>query len=607
MDERLQALQSILPEAFADGRFDPVKAAEVLGSSTDPSVERYGLTWAGKAEAQSALQVGSVGSLRPSLDKSIDYGAARNLVIEGDNLEVLRLLQRGYNDQVKMIYIDPPYNTGNRNWLYNDDFTHGLDNYLQLTGQVADDGTLKSSRKETSGRRHSGWLSMMYPRLSLARNLLTQDGVIFVSIDDHEVHNLRHLMDEVFGPENFIATVIWQKVYSPKSTARHLSEDHDYVVIYARNANEWTPNLLPRTAKQDEAYSNPDNDPRGPWKSSDLSARNYYSKGTYALACPSGRVIPGPPSGSYWRYSEEKFKELDADGRIWWGKDGNSVPSIKRFLTEVKQGRVPQTLWPYSEVGHNQDAKKELIERVTFESSDSVFDTPKPTRLIKRMLTLATDAHSNDLVLDFFAGSGSTADAVLQMNAEDGGNRRFITVQYPEPTGHGDYETVADIARTRIAATVEATRDSTTAAGCPKGTFGFRYLQLAPSNFKVWDPSTAPTDAEDLADHLMLFADSLTSDATNEGIVAEVLLKEGVPLDLPLRHVDVAGERVSIAGDNKIAVCLARTATPELADALCGLGVRRVVMLDTAFADNDEAKSNAFYRLQNANITMRTV
>lgn len=607
-DGRINALRDIVPEAFVDGAFDPAKAAEVLGLPTAHRDERYGLGWAGKRDSQAALQVGSIGTLRPDADRSIGFDTARNLVIEGDNLEVLRLMQRGYNDGVKAIYIDPPYNTGGAsNWLYNDDFTHGLDQYLRMTGQVSDDGTRRSSRTETTGRRHSGWLSLMYPRLALARNLLTQDGVIFVSIDDNEVHNLRHVMDEVFGPENFIATVIWQKVYSPKNSARHFSEDHDYVVVYARNAAEWAPHLLPRTAKQDQAYANPDDDPRGPWKSSDLSARNYYSKGTYAIESPTGRVIPGPPKGMYWRMSEDKFHEFDADGRIWWGSDGSANPSIKRFRSEVMQGRVPQTLWPYTEVGHNQDAKKELLSRVEFESSDSVFDTPKPTRLIKRILTLATTPHGNDLVLDFFAGSGTTADAVLQANAEDGGNRRFITVQFPEPTGHGDYQTVADITRTRINAAIADTQGATSAHGCPDGTFAYRYLTLGASNFKVWDPAATPSDADALAEHLALFADSLSTDATNDGIVTEVLLKEGIPLDLPMRTVDVAGETVVIAGDNRIAICLAREATPALTDELVNLDVRRIVMLDAAFADNDEAKSNAFYRLQNADITMRTV
>ncbi|HMW82364.1 MAG TPA: site-specific DNA-methyltransferase, partial [Pseudomonadales bacterium] len=275
--------------------------------------------------------------------------------------------------------------------------------------------------------RHDRWLCMMYPRLVLLKQFLREDGAIFVSIDDNEVATLRLLLDEIFGARNFVTTVLWQKVYSPKNSARHLSEDHDYVVIYAANAEIWKPNLLPRTEEQNAAYKNPDRDARGVWKTSDLSARNYYSAGTYSITCPSGRIIDGPPKGMYWRVSKERFAELDRDKRIWWGKDGSAIPQIKRFLHEVKDGRVPQTLWFYNEVGHTQEAKKELLELVDFATSDDVFITPKPTRLIQRILQIATDKDS--LILDSFAGSGTTGHAVLKQNAEDGGNRRFILVE----------------------------------------------------------------------------------------------------------------------------------------------------------------------------------
>jgi adenine-specific DNA-methyltransferase len=278
--------------------------------------------------------------------------------------------------------------------------------------------------------RHDRWLCMMYPRLVLLRQFLREDGAIFVSIDDNEVATLRLLMDEVFGAQNFVATVLWQKVYSPKNSARHLSEDHDYIVVYAAKADDWQPNLLPRTDEQNAAYKNPDKDPRGVWKTSDLSARNYYSAGTYSITCPSGRIIEAPPKGMYWRVSQEKFEELDRDNRIWWGKDGSAIPQIKRFLHEVKDGRVPQTMWFYQEVGHTQEAKKELLELVDFDTSDDVFITPKPTRLIQRILQIASDKDS--LILDSFAGSGTTGHAVLKQNAEDGGRRRFILVEMDE-------------------------------------------------------------------------------------------------------------------------------------------------------------------------------
>ncbi|MFZ5532819.1 MAG: site-specific DNA-methyltransferase [Pseudomonadota bacterium] len=345
-------------------------------------------------------------------------GGEGNLIVQGDNLHALKALLPRYAGQVQCIYIDPPYNTGNEGWVYNDNVSSP--EIRRWLGEVV-------GREGETLDRHDRWLCMMYPRLVLLRQFLREDGAIFVSIDDNEVATLRLLMDEIFGARNFVTTVLWQKVYSPKNSARHLSEDHDYVVIYAANAETWKPHLLPRTEEQNAAYKNPDEDSRGVWKTSDLSARNYYSEGTYSVTSPSGRVIAAPPKGRYWTISKERFAELDRDKRIWWGKDGNAIPQIKRFLHEVKDGRVPQTLWFYNEVGHTQEAKKELLELVDFATSDDVFITPKPTRLIQRILQIATDRDS--LILDSFAGSGTTGHAVLKQNAADGGNRRFILVE----------------------------------------------------------------------------------------------------------------------------------------------------------------------------------
>lgn len=346
---------------------------------------------------------------------------AGNLLVQGDNLEALRALLPYYGGKVKCIYIDPPYNTGNEGWVYNDNV-----NSPEIRAWL--DKVVGKEGEDLS--RHDKWLCMMYPRLRLLREFLREDGVIFVSLDDNEISSLRCIMDEVFGRKNFVASVIWQKVYSPKNSAKQFSEDHDYIVVYALKGADWTPNLLPRTEKQDAAYKNPDDDPRGDWKTSDLSARNHYSAGTYSIQTPSGRFIPGPPTGMYWRVSEDNFWEMDRDNRIWWGRDGNAIPQIKRFRTEVKDGRVPQTLWAYSEVGHTQEAKQELVRMLDFESSDDVFITPKPSRLINQILRIATGP--NDLILDSFAGSGTTGHAVLDLNKQDGGNRRFILVEMDE-------------------------------------------------------------------------------------------------------------------------------------------------------------------------------
>ena len=340
---------------------------------------------------------------------------SENMIIRGDNLEALKALLPRYEGRVKCIYIDPPYNTGNEGWVYNDNVNDPkIKKWLgEVVGKEGEDLT-----------RHDKWLCMMYPRLKLLQKLLADDGVIFISIDDTEISNLRLLMDEVFGANNFVTTVIWHKNYAPKSSAKFFSEDHDYITIYAKNKMAWIPNLLPRTEEQDKIYKNPDNDPRGLWRPDNLSARNPYSLGLYSITCPGGRVIPGPPAGRYWVVSEEKFKQMDADGRIYWGKDGNNIPAPKRYLSEVKQGRVPQTIWEYEEVGHTQDAKKDL--KAIFDG-EMPFDTPKPYRLIERILQIASDPDS--IILDSFAGSGTTAHAVLNMNKADGGHRKFILVE----------------------------------------------------------------------------------------------------------------------------------------------------------------------------------
>lgn len=322
-------------------------------------------------------------------DDALSFGdpASGNMLIQGDNLEALKSLLPYYRGQVKCIYIDPPYNTRSA-------FEHYDDNL-----------------------EHSQWLAMIWPRLVLLRELLAEDGSIWVSIDDNEGHYLKVIMDEVFGRRNFLSAMVWRKNYSPKSTARHFSEDHDYLIVYAKHADSWIPNMMPRSEKQDKAYKNPDNDPRGPWKTSDLSARNFYSKGTYSIQSPSGRIIEGPPKGRYWAKSEETFLQLVADNRIWWGKDGNAIPQEKRFLSDVRQGVVPQTFWPHEEVGHTQDAKKEVVALFP----DDVFGTPKPERLIQRVLHIATNP--GDLVLDSFLGSGTTAAVAHKMG------RRWIGVE----------------------------------------------------------------------------------------------------------------------------------------------------------------------------------
>jgi adenine-specific DNA-methyltransferase len=429
--ENVEHLKALFPEAFTEGKLDFEVLKQLLGGTVEERDEKYGLNWHGKRRARQLALTPSTGTLRPCPEDSLDWENTRNLMIEGDNLEVLKLLQKSYAGKVKLIYIDPPYNTGN-DFIYPDDFKDSIANYLQLTGQANSEGAKLTTNTDASGRFHTDWLNMMYPRLKLARNLLLEDGLVFISIDDGEVANLHKLCAEVFGEENFVTTVIWQKVYSPKNSAKHFSEDHDFIVVYARNADVWRPSLLPRSDEANARYENSDNDPRGPWKPSDLTARNYYSKGLYEVTSPSGAKFTSGV-GRYWRQAFEGFQELERDNRIWWGPKGDAMPAQKRFLTEVQQGMVPQTLWFYKDVGHTQEAKKELLKYVKFTDNENVLNSVKPPRLIQRMLQIATTADSGDLVLDFFGGSASTAHAVLSQNETDGGNRRFISVQLPEP------------------------------------------------------------------------------------------------------------------------------------------------------------------------------
>jgi adenine-specific DNA-methyltransferase len=598
--DNLARLRKLFPELVTEGTKGTAINIDVLkGLVGDATVtdadEKYGLNWHGKRAARQMALTPSTGTLRPCPEESVDWDTTQNLMIEGDNLEVLKLLQKSYAGKVKLIYIDPPYNTG-KDFVYPDNFHDSIQNYMELTGQV-EGGRKISSNTDASGRFHTDWLNMIYPRLKLAHSLLRDDGVIFVSIADHEIHNLRAAMNEVFGEENFIASVIWQKVYSPKNSARHFSEDHDYIVVYAKNGDTWTPRLLPRTEEMEARYANQDNDPRGPWKAGDLSARNYYGEGTYPITCPSGRQLAGPPPGTYWRVSKPKFDELNADNRIWWGTDGSNVPAIKRFLTEVKDGRVPQTLWTYQEVGHTQEGKKELIAAVDFPNSDVVFDTPKPTRLMRRILQLATTPDGSDLVMDFFAGTGTTMDAVFAQNAEDGGKRRCILVQLPEPLAGAEaagWTTIADITRARIKGAGQRHKDADPMFA---GDVGFRTFRLDTSNITAWAPKR-----DDLAQSLFDHLEHVAADRSDDDVLYELLLKLGLDLCVPIESKVIAGKAVQSIGGGVLLACLDQQITVadseplalgivEWHRALQTAGEVTCVFRDNAF-ENDVAKTN---------------
>lgn len=628
--ENIEKLAALFPNCVtetADEKTGQLKRAidfdqlrqELSGHIVEGPRERYHLDWPGKREALLAANAPIAKTLRPCREESVDFATTKNLFIEGDNLDALKLLQETYLGKVKLIYIDPPYNTG-RDFIYDDDFADDAESYLERSNQTNAEGARLVANTDANGRFHSDWLSMIYSRLRLARNLLRDDGVLFVSIDDNEVDNLRKVCTEVFGEENFVAQIIWQKVYSPKNTAYWFSEDHDYILIYARNKNSWRPELLPRTSDMEARYKNSDNDPRGAWKAADLSARNRYDAGVYAITCPSGRVISGPPKGMYWRYSETKFKQLDADRRIWWGSDGNNVPAIKRFLSEVSEGRTPQTLWFYKEVGHTQDAKKTLLKYVSFQHTENVLNSVKPVELLQRILQLAGKPDENAIVLDFFSGSATTAHAVLRQNFEDGGNRRFIGVQISEPLprpepGLGSIFEMG-LARVRNYAAElrglgELTRIDT----------GFRVLKIDTSNMN--DVYYAP-DAVKQA-QLALHTDNIKADRTPEDLLFQVLLDWGVDLALPiaketfavgkdelgmmndeksgLRTDDVSGSlhhssfivhtshTVFFVDNNALAACFDTNITEDLVKELAKRKPLRAVFRDSSY-DSDSTKIN---------------
>ena len=549
--------------------------------------ERYQLDWPGKRAAAFAANAPIAKTLRPVREESVDFDTTKNLFIEGDNLDALKLLQESYLGRVKLIYIDPPYNTGG-DFIYDDDFAETVEDFMARSGLKDDAGARLVTNSDTNGRFHSDWLSMMYPRLKLARNLLKDDGVIFISIDDHEIDNLRKLCDEVFGSENFVAQIIWQKVFSPKNSAQWFSEDHDYVVCYARNKQRWVPNLLPRTAEMEARYKNPDNDPRGPWTSGDMAARNAYSAGLYPLVTPSGRLIEGPPRGSYWRVSEENFRQLDADGRIWWGADGGNVPRIKRFLSEVSAGRTPQTWWPYSEVGHTQDAKKTLLKYVPFEHTENVLNSVKPVQLIQRILHLATSPSDEDIVLDFFSGSGTTAHAVFAQNAADGGNRQFVAVQVHEPLriAEPEFDSILGMSAMRLRNVAAEISRQLPVDKAPD--LGYRMTRVDSTNFS--DVLRAPDVTDQLTlDSLEL---SIKADRAGEDLLFQVLLDWGLELSVPILREEIDGCEIFAVDDDTLVACFAETVSPAVVRALAGREPLRAVFRDDAF-ESDAARINA--------------
>ena len=552
--------------------------------------ERYQLDWPGKRAAAFAANAPIAKTLRPIREDSADFDTTENLFIEGDNLEALKLLQESYLGKVKLIYIDPPYNTGN-DFVYDDDFAGTVDEYLLQSGQASNEGERLVANVESNGRFHSDWLTMMFSRLKLARNLLSSDGAIFVSIDDNERDNLKRLMDEVFGERSFVASVVWRKKASPDARST-IGAVHDYLLCYVRDPEN------PKVAigkmalgeKRLASFSNPDNDARGPWASVDMTGMTgRATKDQYfSVTIPSGRVIQ-PPEGRSWGLVERTFQELRDDNRIWFGKDGNNVPRVKRFLAETDGQTVP-TYWDFSEVGSNEEASDEILS--LFEGVKA-FDTPKPVRLMRRLLEVATKKDEAHVVLDFFAGSGSMADAVLRQNALDGGNRRFLMVQVDEScnpksdAAKAGYSNIAEVSRERIRRAGQKVVEDAglTADGLD---VGFRTLKVDTTN--IADVLRTPDETEQQA--LSGLEDSVKPGRTGEDLLFQVLLEWGLDLTMPISVETVEGHEVLVVEDDALIACFDTEVGPGLVHAIAQRRPLRAVFRDSGFA-SDDARINA--------------
>ncbi|MGE7661334.1 site-specific DNA-methyltransferase [Peribacillus sp. NPDC097197] len=610
--QNIACMKELFPEILTDGEkidFDMLKT--VLGGEVDNENERYQFTWHGKKKMIAGTQKPSKGTLRPGKEKSKNFDTTENLYIEGDNLEVLKLLQKSYNNKIKMIYIDPPYNTG-KDFVYKDNFKDGVQNYLEQTGQVDSEGNILSTNAESNGRFHTDWLNMIYSRLKLARNLLSNDGAIFISIDDNELTNLIKVCNEIFGENNFLANIVWQKKYAATNDAKGFSTTHDYILVYQKSG-EFNRNLLPRTEEQNKPYKYNDNDGRGLWRSGDLLVKSFSKTAVYPIINPNTGIEHWPAEGSSWRASKETMERWLNENRIYFGKDGKGAPQLKRYLNEVQQGRVPITWWNFEEVGHNDEANREIKD--LFEKKPP-FDTPKPTRLIKRILQIASQKDS--IILDFFSGSATTAHATMQLNAEDGGNRKFIMVQLPEPLDEKSeaykdgYRTICDIGEERIRRAGEKIKSELIEKQQKSGMLdenvvdpealdiGFKVIKLDTSNIREWN-----VDFADLEGKLDLYDTPFVDDRSELDVVYEIMLKQGLELTYPIETFEVNGQKVYDIAFGSLFVCLSKRITTDIVQAIIarrdeqGTDTSSVIFSDASF-ETDSDKLNCIEILKDA-------
>jgi len=564
--------------------FDKLRQ-ELSGSIVSDREERYQFTWPDKSKAILLANAPVNAALRPCREESVDFDNTKNLYIEGDNLDVLKCLKETYLHQVKMIYIDPPYNTGS-DFVYEDDFADSVDGYRSRSGQYDEQGNRLVTNTESNGRFHTDWLNMIYPRLKVAYDLLRMDGVIFISIDDHEVDNLKKVCNEIFGEKNFVAQLVWERAYSPKNDARFISNSHDYILMYARSINDFTIGRLERTDEANARYSNPDNDPRGDWKPSDMSVKTYNADCDYPITTPSGRVVE-PPAGRCWRLSPKAFGERLRDNRIWFGADGNSVPCIKRFLSELKyDGMAPTSILFYKEVGHSQEGAKEVVALF---GDKGVFDGPKPVRLLQRLITLA-NLKDDSIVLDFFSGSATTAHALMKTNAEKDMHCKFILVQLPEDVSvtkkDQGYKTICEIGKERIRRAGSKIKEESPLTTQNLDT-GFRVLKLDSTNME--DIYYSPGDINQA--NLFSLVDNVKPDRTSEDLLFQVMLELGATLDSKIEYQTIDGKTVWNVSDGYIVACFDKDVTDDVVKVIAKMQPQYAVLRDTSMA-NDSTATN---------------
>ena len=610
-DERLEALKQLYPEIFSDGKINLDAFKDVTGTSDLPEGQDrtpgyYGLYWPGKRAAKQLARKEAEGTLEPVPGDGVNEDTTHNIYIEGDNLEVLRILKQSYKGRVKMIYIDPPYNTGN-DFIYPDDFKMPVEEYLKMTGQADEGGKKLVTNLKSNGAFHTTWLNMMYPRLQLAKELLTEDGVIFISIDDNEQANLKLLCDDVFGEENFVANLVWERAFSPKNDARFISNSHDYVLMYAKNIENFIIGRLPRTEEANARYSNPDNDPRGVWMSSDISVKTYNAENDYPITTPSGRVVE-PPAGRCWSLSAKAFAERLQDNRIWFGPDGNGTPRIKRFLTELKfEGMAPTSILFYKEVGHSQEGAQEVSKIL----DGGFFSGPKPIRLMRRLMTLA-NLEKDSIIVDFFSGSASTAHAVMELNKDDNSNRKFVMVQLPHKceenseAAKAGYSNICEIGKERIRRVgakilEEAKSNKDMFSEDNPLDVGFKVYRLQNSNFVKY----TPVEGQDEDSQNKLFDEfeknqiPLVNGWKAENVLTEIILKQGFALDCTKEKVDsfkkntiwkIIDSADAVSKKIKLYVCLDNFIEEETIKNLTLNDDEKFICLDAAIDDSAYAR-----------------